>query len=209
MNSEEIAALSTAVTAGGDTLTNYIKCLTPTEPQAITLDGVKKFLTENEDGKKHIQSLTDTQVTKGIETAINNFKKDKLPSLIDEEYKKKYPEADPKDKALADLQAKIAKIEADSLRKDLTNKALKTLTEKKLPSQLADFIVGNDEDTTTKNLETLTNIFNQYGEDVKTNFAKTNGSYKPPKEKDKPTDEETKALNDAKTIMEKTMGIKF
>lgn len=209
MNSEEITALSTAVTAGGDALTNYIKGLTPTEPQAITLEGVKKFLVENEDGKKHVQSLTDSQVTKGIETAINNFKKDKLPSLIDEEYKKKYPEADPKDKALLDLQHEMAGMKAENLRKDLTNKTLKTLTEKKLPSQLIDLVVGNDEDSTTKNLETITNILNQYGEDVKTNFAKTSGSYKPPKEKDKPTDEETKALNDAKAIMEKTMGIKF
>lgn len=209
MTGEEIKALTEAVTKGGDELTNYVKGLTATEPQTITLDGVKKFLSENEDGKKHIQSITDSNVTKGIQTAMDNFKKDKLPGLVDEEYKKKYPEADPKDKALADLQAKIAKMEADSLKKDLTNKALKTLTEKKLPSELADFIVGNDEDTTNKNLETLTNIFNQYSEAVKTDFAKTSGSYKPPKDEYKPTDEETKALNDAKSIIEKTMGINF
>ncbi|AGK98110.1 DUF4355 domain-containing protein [Clostridium pasteurianum] len=186
MTGDEIKALTEAITKGGDELTNYIKGLTPTEPQAITLNGVTKFLAENEDGKKYLQSYADSKVTNGVQTAIDNFKKDKLPGLIDEEYKKKYPEADPKDKTLADLQAKIAKIEADSLRKDLTNKALKTLTEKKLPSELADFVVGNDEDATSKNLETLTNLFNKYGETVKTEFAKTSGSYKPPKDDYKP-----------------------
>lgn len=209
MTGEEIQALTDAVTKGGDELTNYVKGLTATEPQAITLDGVTKFLAENEDGKKYLQSYADSKVTNGVQTAIENFKKDKLPGLVDEEYKKKYPEADPKDKALADMKAEIEKMKTDSLRKDLTNKALKTLTEKKLPSELADFIVGNDEDTTNKNLETFANIFNQYSEAVKTDFVKTSGSYKPPKDDHKPTDEETKALNDAKATMEKIMGIKL
>ena len=210
MTQDEIKALTDAVTAGGDTLTNYITGLKPTEPQPteITLDGVKKFLTDNKDGKSSLQSHTDTEVTKGIQTAIENFKKDKMPGLIDEEIDKRYPKQDPKDKALADLQAKFAKMEADNLRKDLTNKALKTLAEKKLPSELADFVVGTDEDSTNKNLETLTNIFSNYAENVKTNFAK-DSSYVPPKEEHKPTSEEQKAYDSAKAQIEKISGIKL
>lgn len=207
MTNEEITALTTAVTAGGDTLTSYVKGLAPTAPQTIALDGVTKFLSENEDGKKYLQSYTDKRVTDGIKTAIEKFKTDNLPSLVDSEYKKKYPEADPKDKALADLQAKFAKMEADNVKKDLTNNALKALTEKKLPPELADFAIGNDAETTNKNIETIANLFSTYGETVKTEFAK--GGYKPPKEDHKPTDEETKALNEAKATMEKAMGIKF
>ncbi|WP_297428906.1 DUF4355 domain-containing protein [Clostridium sp.] len=208
MTSEEIKALTDAVTAGGDALTTYVAGLKPSEGNPINLDGVKKFLDESDDGKRYLQAYGDKRVNDGITTAIEKFKKEKMPSLLDEEIKKRFPEADPKDKAIAELKAEMEAMKASNLKKDLTNKALKTLTENKLPSQLADFIVGNDEETTNKNLETLTNIFNQYGESVKTDFAKS-GAYNPPKGNPKPTDEEAKAINDAKSIMEKAMGIKL
>lgn len=206
MTQDEIKALNDAITTGGDTLTNYITGLNPTEPQQaeITLDGVKKFLNENEDGKKYLQSYSDGKVTAGIET----FKKNNLQKLVDEQYKKLHPEQDPKDKEMADMKAEIAKIKADSLRKDNANMALKSLTEKKLPTELVNFIVGADEETTNKNLETLTNIFNNYAESVKTGFTKDNG-YVPPTDKKTPTSEDQKAYEAAKAQMEKIMGIKL
>lgn len=174
MTQEEIKALNEAVTKGGDTLTNYVKGLKATEPE-IKLDGVKKFLEENDEGKTYLQSVADKRVTEGIET----FKKNNLQSLVDIEYKKQHPDADPKDTELAKMKAQLEQMQKDTARKELTNKALKVAAEKKLPTELVDFVVGPDENTTTKNLETLSDIFSKHDEALKTEILKGN-AYIPP-----------------------------
>lgn len=173
MTQEEIKALTDAVTKGGDTLTNYVKGLKATEPE-IKLDGVKKFLEENDDGKTYLQSIADKRVTDSIET----FKKKNLQSLVDTEYKKQHPDADPKDTKLAEMEKKLEQMQKDTEKKELTNKALKIATEKKLPTELVDFVVGADEDSTNKNLETLAKVFSAHDEAIKTDILKDN-TYKP------------------------------
>ena len=172
MTQEEIKALTEAVTKGGDTLTNYVKGLKPAEP-VISLDGVKKFLTEDESGKNYLSSETDKRVTEGIET----FKKNNLQSLVDAEYKKQHPDADPKDTEMAKLKTQIEQMQKETAKKDLTNKALQAMTDKKLPTDLVNFIVGEDEKTTKANLETLAGVLSKHDEALKTEILK--GSYKP------------------------------
>ena len=145
-----------------------------TEPE-IKLDGVKKFLEENDEGKTYLQSVADKRVTDGIET----FKKNNLQKLIDEEYKKQHPDADPKDTELAKMKAQLEQMQKDTARKELTNKALKEAQEKKLPTELIDYFVGEDEKTTKANLETLTGVFSKHDEALKTEILKGN-AYIPP-----------------------------
>ncbi|MBV4440110.1 DUF4355 domain-containing protein [Clostridium tyrobutyricum] len=140
----------------------------------LTLDAFKEKVEKDADFKSFMDSEKDKHSTKSLET----WKTNNLQKEIDAEIKKRYPDKDPKDKALEDLKAKMEKMEAESLKKDLTNKALKTMTEKKLPADLVNFIVGSDEDTTNKNLETLEKIFNQHDESIKTEILK-NDTYKP------------------------------
>lgn len=140
----------------------------------LTLDAFKEKVEKDADFKSFMDSEKDKHSTKSLET----WKTNNLQKEIDAEIKKRYPDKDPKDKALEDLKAKMEKMEAESLKKDLTNKALKTMTEKKLPADLVNFIVGSDEDTTNKNLETLEKIFNQHDESIKTEILK-NYTYKP------------------------------
>ena len=172
MIQEEIDTLTNAVKAGGDTLNNYVKGLKASEPE-IKLDGVKKFLSENDEGKNYLQSVADKRVTEGIET----FKKNNLQSLVDTEYKKQHPDADPKDTEMAKLKAQIEQMQKETTKKDLTNKALQAMTEKKLPTDLVNFIVGEDEKTTKANLETLAGVLSKHDEALKTEILK--GSYKP------------------------------
>jgi hypothetical protein len=140
-----------------------------------TLDSFKEKLKSDKDFKSFMDSEKDTHSTKSLKTwQDNNLKK-----LIDDEIKKRYPDKDPKDKALEDVQIELDKMKAENLRKDLTNKTLKSLTEKKLPQELADFIVGTDEDDTNKNLEALVGIFGKYDENLKSDILKET-SYTPP-----------------------------
>ena len=139
----------------------------------LTLDAFKSKLESDPNFKSFADSEKDKHLQKGLET----FKKNNLQSLVDTEYKKQHPDADPKDTKIAELEAKYEQMQKDAARKDLTNKALQAMTEKKLPTDLVNFIVGEDEKTTKANLETLTGVLSKHDEALKTEILK--GSYKP------------------------------
>ena len=120
----------------------------------VNADRVKEYL-GTEDGKKLLQPMLDSYFTKGLET----WKTNNLQTLVNAEVKKLYPDKDPKDTELAKLQATIEQMQADSLKKDLTNKALKIANEKKLPVDLVQFFVGADEQSTIDNMGALDKSF--------------------------------------------------
>lgn len=73
----------------------------------VSVQEVQQMLVENEELKKFFDSEKDKHFSKGLET----WKQKTLPKLIDEEIKKRFPEADPKDVKLKELEAKIQKME--------------------------------------------------------------------------------------------------
>lgn len=139
----------------------------------LTLDSFKGKLETDKDFKAYMDSEKDKHSKKALET----WKTNNLQKEIDTEIKKRYPDKDPKDKDIANLKAEMEKMKAESFRKDLTNKALKVAQEKKLPTELVDYFVGKDEDTTKTNLKTLADVFSKHDEALKTEVLK--GSYKP------------------------------
>lgn len=146
----------------------------------LTLDAFKNKAENDKDFKAFMDSEKDKHSKKALET----WKTNNLQKLIDDEYYKKHPDDKPKDpllaKALEDAKKaneRADQLEKENLRKDLTSKALKTMTEKKLPTDLVNFVVGQDEDTTKANLKTLTDVFSKHDEALKTEILK--GSYKP------------------------------
>lgn len=145
----------------------------------ITPDRVNSFL-ESDDGKKLLQPKLDGYATKAVQSHDKKFKETELQKLIDAEVKKRYPDKDPKDTEIANLKAEFEKMQKDAARKDITNKALKVAQEKKLPTDLIDYIVSDDEETTMKNMDKLTDIFAKHDEAIKTELLKGN-SYTPPK----------------------------
>ena len=138
------------------------------------LDGVKDFLETNEDGKKYLNSFADSRVTKGIDS----WKVANLDNLVTAKVKELHPDADPKDLALSQLKQQFEDMKNSTAKEKLTNKTLKQFQELKLPSELVDFIVG-DEASTAKNIETLKAIFASRDEAIKTELVKGN-SYTPP-----------------------------
>lgn len=121
----------------------------------LTLDVVQKFVNENDDAKKWLQSLTDSRVTEAIKT----YEKKTLPKKLEEEIAKRYPPETPEQKQLRELQQKLEQIEQEKIRETLRNKALSVATEKQLPTKLIDFFVGQDEETTLKNLSVFEEVF--------------------------------------------------
>ena len=147
---------------------SYIGGLNP-----MTADRTNEFL-NTEDGKRLLQPKLDTYMNKGVES----WKTNNLAGLVDAEVKKRFPTLDPKDKALADLSAQFEDMKNSTAKEKLTNKTLKQFQELKLPSELVDFIVG-DEASTAKNIDIIKAIFSTRDEAIKTELVKGN-SYTPP-----------------------------
>ena len=132
------------------------------------------------DFKSFMDSEKDKHLTKGLET----FKTNNLDRIYTERFNVENPTADPKEiannKKMADFEAKIANMEKEGIRKDLTSKSQKIAIEKKLPLDLVDFFIGENEEVTVKNLDKLEAIFASHVETLVTERLKGN-SYTPPK----------------------------
>jgi Domain of unknown function (DUF4355) len=126
-----------------------------TQGLQLTLDVVQKFVNENEDARKWLQSLTDSRVTEAIKT----YEKKTLPKKLEEEIAKRFPPETEEQKQLRELKQKLEQIEQEKIRESLRNKALSVATEKQLPTKLVDFFIGQDEETTMKNLSVLEEVF--------------------------------------------------
>ena len=172
----------------------------------VTADRVSKFL-ETEDGKKFIQPTLDKYHNKGLESWKQG---EEFKSLVDAKIKELYPDADPKDTEIAKLKAEFEALKAESVRKDLTNKALTIATEKGLPVDLVNFFVGEDEAATTKNLETLETAFSAAVEKVVT--ERLGKSHKPDgggvEGKLDPAKLATMTLDEINAYFEKNLGKK-
>lgn len=130
---------------------NYLKGLYP-----LTPEGVTAFL-NTEDGKKLLQPKLDSHFTKGLET----WKEKTLPSLLDEEIKKKFPGETEDQKRMRKLEEELNKEKNARIRSELVNKATTLATQKGLPVEIISYFVGQDEDSTVSNITALENIWQQ------------------------------------------------
>lgn len=121
----------------------------------LTLDLVKQFLNDNEDGKKFLQADRDAYLGKGIKTFQDNFMKEKFPTMLETEITKRFPEKTEAEKRLIELETRFSQVEAEKQRAQLQSKLLKVATEKKIPDFFVDFAIDVDEATSINKLETL------------------------------------------------------
>ncbi|MGD6831428.1 DUF4355 domain-containing protein [Sutcliffiella halmapala] len=141
------------------------------ELSKVTVDGVNTFL-ETEEGKKFLQPTLDRYHTKSLESWKNN----NLQKLIDDGVSKLNPSETPEQKRIRELEEKIEKAESERTRETLKNKALSTLSEKKLPTFLLEHLIGQDEDSTTQSLTKFEEVWNAQLQSVKQELLKENGT---------------------------------
>lgn len=140
----------------------------------LTPEGVKGYL-DTEEGKKILQPRLDAYFTKGLET----WKEKTLPSVVEEEIKKKFPGETEEQKRLRILEEELSKERQARLKSELQNKATTLATQKGLPIELVAYFVGQDEDTTVNNLTVLENIWQQAIEKAVEAKFKENGRTPP------------------------------
>jgi hypothetical protein len=166
-----------------------------------TVEGVQKFLIDNEDGRRFFDSEKDKHLTKGLDT----WKANNLQKEIDKKISALYPDESAEQKQFRELNAKIEKMESEKQREVLKNRALTVVTEKKLPvSNIIDLVLGKDEESTLENIGRIESIFSTSVQSAVEERLKSS-SYTPPKNNDQ--EPKPKNLNDAlKTYYTKNNG---
>jgi len=130
----------------------------------MTIEEVKKFMEENEDGKRWLDSERDKHLKKEVDKRILEL----------------YPEETPDKKQLRELNVKIEKMESEKQREVLKNKALTIAAEKKLPiGNIVDLLIADDEESTVSNIGKFEEIFGGSVQIAVEERLKSNG-YTPP-----------------------------
>ncbi|WP_144700192.1 DUF4355 domain-containing protein [Fictibacillus phosphorivorans] len=138
------------------------------------VDEVQKFVSENEEARKWFDSEKDKHFSKGLDTWRTN----NLEKIISEEIKKRNPDKTPEQLELDKLRADLEKMQNEKVRETLKNKALTVAGDKKIPTSLIDFFIGQDEEGTLANLGQFETAMNEY---VKSQVEdRLKGSYTPP-----------------------------
>ena len=98
----------------------------------------------------HFKSVIDAAISRAVASHDDKFKAEKLPTLVEDEIKKRAPK--PKDPELAALYEQVNALKADKekadkelFRSNQLAKVLPKITELGLPAELADRLIGNDD----------------------------------------------------------------
>lgn len=150
----------------------------PFDVESIGLEDFKKVLEGNKEVKAYYQSALDSGIGKGVAT----FKEKTLPGIIEEELKKaNNKKKTPEQIELEELKAKFEALEKEKTKADMTSKYTKVLTEKGLNADLINFVLGENDETTTQNIESIEKIINGAVDNgVKNKLSSS--SYTPPSE---------------------------
>lgn len=144
----------------------------------LTLDEVKNFIESNQEGKQYLQSYGDKRVTDGIKS----WKDKNLQTLINDEVlkatgKKKSPEQ----LKIEELEKKMLENEARAQKAEKVAKYKDVLAEKKIPMEMIDYFLTDDEETTNTRIDNFSTYVNDMvNSNVKEKIA--SGSYTPPGE---------------------------
>ncbi len=96
----------------------------------------------------HVKSVLDSRISKAVESHDVRFMAEKLPTLVEEEVRKRNPPKDPKDIELSKLRDEMEKMKREGTFKEQRALAVKLAAEKKLPIDIVERFIGeNDEDT--------------------------------------------------------------
>lgn len=157
---------------------------------------IQKFLDEQEEGKKLLQSLTDKRVTDALTTHRKTWEEKRIPEeiekarvKIEEELLKKHgiTKTD-EQKKLEELDRKFKEQEQSARVKDLKIAARDIAVKDGIPVELVDFLIGADMDMTTANLKAVKKLidthiaaavdkkFKEHGNDPKRNDGKDDGT---------------------------------
>lgn len=153
----------------------------------LTIEDYKNILENNQIIQGYWTSQKDSAVSKAVDKALKNYEEKKLPLKIEEALKSKANEGKtPEQIELEELKNTVANMQKEKTRAELSSKYTKILGEKKLPTELVDYILNDDESIIEGNIAKFETLFNTYIDNgVKIRIGDNN--YTPPKRNEPPT----------------------
>lgn len=110
-----------------------------------------------------IKAELDSRVSKAVASHDEKIKRETVPGLVEEELKKRNPSKSPQEKAIEELNSKLAEMEKAAKLKDQKLRAIAKLQEKGVPNDLVDAFVGLDDSETDEKITTYISTFDKYG----------------------------------------------
>ena len=128
---------------------------------SLTLDSFKELVAGNEEFKRYIESSND----KHFDKALKTWKANNLEKIVEAEVLKRTGKNEtPEQKAIRELQDQLASMGKEKEKAERIAKYKDVLAKKKIPSQLTDFVLGNDDETTEANITLFENSMKEYVE---------------------------------------------
>lgn len=138
--------------------------------KTVSAEDVKGFL-DTEEGKRFIQPELDRYHNK----SLNSWKENNLEKLINDEVAKRNPELTEEQKRISALEQELAKRDAEAKREKLLNFALNKAQEMELPTVFVERYLGDDEQATEQNLQSLNETLETLKKKQIDTYYKANG----------------------------------
>ncbi|MEJ4024274.1 DUF4355 domain-containing protein [Clostridioides difficile] len=128
----------------------------------------------------NFKAIIDSEKNKYHSEALENFKKKDMQTLISAEVLKRTGANETEEqKAIRELRESLNKLEKEKQHAEKISKYKDILVEKKIPTNLIEYLLSDDDDKTNANIEIFENSMKQYVQSRVDERIK-DGSYVPP-----------------------------
>ncbi len=128
-------------------------------------EGAEKFELTQEELDKKIEAEADRKLNSALEKKQKEWEAQQQKAIADalaeKERLSKLSEKEREEEQLTQREKKIAEREAEIARKELLSDTKSDLTEKKLPGEFADILLGEDAESTLENINNFKKAFDE------------------------------------------------
>ena len=123
----------------------------------LTLEELKNIINGNEGFKAWLSSEKDRHFS----TSLNTWKENNLSNEVEKEISKRYPAETEEQKKLRDLELKLQSMEQESKMKEIKANTMRVINDKKLDSEILDFVLSETEEITISKIDKLESLIDR------------------------------------------------
>ena len=123
----------------------------------LTLEELKNIINGNEGFKAWLSSEKDRHFS----TSLNTWKENNLAKEVEKEISKRYPAETEEQKKLRDLELKLQSMEQESKMKEIKANTMRVINDKKLDSEILDFVLSDNEEVTISKIDKLESLIDK------------------------------------------------
>lgn len=159
-----------------DSLLENLELFKSKEPKSPTIDEFKSLILSD----SNFKSFMDKENSKYYSEKLEHFKKNDMQTLINAEVLKRTSTNETEEqKAIRELNQKLDRLEKEKRHTEMISKYKDVLSEKKIPTNLIEYLLSDDDEKTNANIDIFENSMKQYIQ-ARVDERIKDGSYTPP-----------------------------